>query len=220
MCPRPPCGGVFALTATAQMKDPSTNDPIFNVLQVQLSCQKCKDDGKSASCNHMLHLAPRWQSSERHRRLKTIMQDRPGALPLSLCRRTPAAHRNAPGADLIQSELAGLAFDSLQQAFAAADIERMFAQDPLEEIFGQPVYMVIDPAAGGPQSDYAIVSFTRDRGLVTVRTLKHCGIRRARPPRSRAASATRPASNLRWCACGCRGRSLRCVPRRGRAARF
>ncbi len=31
--------------------------------------------------------------------------------------------------DLIQSELAGLAFDSLQQAFAVADIERMFAQE-------------------------------------------------------------------------------------------
>eukprot|EP00961_Rhodomonas_salina_P023062 309155-Rhodomonas_salina.1 len=57
--------------------------------------------------------------------------------------------------DLIQSELAGLAFDSLQQAFAAADIERMFAQECPEPEFAQPVYVVIDPAAGGPQSEYA-----------------------------------------------------------------
>lgn len=42
----------------------------------------------------MLHLVPRWQSSDRHVKLKTIMQDRP---------------------DLIESELSGLAFDSNQQ---------------------------------------------------------------------------------------------------------
>ena len=81
------------------------NNSIFTILQIQLACPKCIEDGRSESCVHMLHLAPRWQSTERHRRLKTIMQDRP---------------------DLIQSELAGLAFDSLQQAFAAADVEVLF----------------------------------------------------------------------------------------------
>ena len=89
--------------------------------------------------------------------------------------------------DLIQSELSGLAFDSLQQAFASADIERMFAQEcpdvayeqvpvlpragaglRLLTLREQDVYMVIDPAAGGPQSDYAIVTFTRHKGLITV----------------------------------------------------
>ncbi len=35
----------------------------------------------------------------------------------------------------------------------------------------QDLYMVIDPAAGGPQSEYAIVTFTRQKGLITVRTL-------------------------------------------------
>ena len=53
-----------------------------------------------AECVHMLHLVPVWQSEERHRKLKIMMQDRP---------------------DLIQSELAGLAFDSLQQVFRKAD---------------------------------------------------------------------------------------------------
>ena len=72
--------------------------------------------------------------------------------------------------DLIQSELAGLAFDSLQQAFAGADIERMFSQECPEELFGQELYTVIDPAAGGPHSEYAVLSFTRHKGLVTVRT--------------------------------------------------
>lgn len=139
-------------TRLMKMKDGTTGDPVFNCLQIELSCQKCKDEGKSAECVHLLHLAPRWQSTERHRRLKKIMEDRP---------------------DLIQSELAGLAFDSLQQAFAAADIERMFSQQPPDEKFGQTIFVVIDPAAGGPQSDYALVSFTRDRGIITVCVCMH-----------------------------------------------
>lgn len=56
-------------------------------------------------CVHMLHLVPSWQSGEKHRRLKTIMQDRP---------------------DLIQSELSGLAFEALQQAFRAVDVDNAF----------------------------------------------------------------------------------------------
>jgi hypothetical protein len=43
------------------------------------------------------------------------------------------------------------------------------------------VFVVIDPAAGGPQSDYAIVSIVRERGNVTV--LER--LRRARPPARR-----------------------------------
>ena len=76
----------------------------------------------------MLHLVPRWQSSERHIRLKTIMQDRP---------------------DLIESELSGLAFDSLQCVFRPKDIASMFEQAPLPPIFSETIYIIIDPAAGG-----------------------------------------------------------------------
>ena len=70
--------------------------------------------------------------------------------------------------DLIQSELAGLAFDSLQQVFRKCDIEIAFALPPLESTLNSTVWLVIDPAAGGPQSDYAMVSITRTRGVVTV----------------------------------------------------
>lgn len=71
--------------------------------------------------------------------------------------------------DLIKSELAGLAFDSLQQVFRKADIERMFNSDALALVQDQTVWIVIDPAAGGPSSDYAVVSVVRQRGTVTVR---------------------------------------------------
>lgn len=176
-----------------KMKDGTTGDPVFTCLQIELSCQKCKDDGKSHECQHLLHLVPRWQSSDKHRRLKKVMEDRP---------------------DLIQSELAGLAFDSLQQAFAAADIDRMFAQQPPDEKFGQPLFIVIDPAAGGPQSDYAIVSFTRDRGIITALPpalpMRSC-IRSGGPPRGRGGCAPRSRATLGW-----RGGARRCRnPRRG-----
>lgn len=101
---------------------------------------------------HLLHLVPRWQNSERHVRLKTIMQDRP---------------------DLIQSELAGLAFDSLQQAFRPVDIERALAPRRMQPETDEMLFVSIDPAAGGPQSDYCVISFVRQQGCVKVRTSAH-----------------------------------------------
>jgi hypothetical protein len=71
--------------------------------------------------------------------------------------------------DLIQSELAGLAFDNLQQVFRKSDIAIAMALTPLPLPDNPFVFIVIDPAAGGPQSDYAMVSICRDRGNVTVR---------------------------------------------------
>jgi hypothetical protein len=120
---------------------------MFRSIQIQLACQPCIENGKVAECTHMLHLVPRWQSSERHIRLKTIMQDRP---------------------DLIESELSGLAFDSLQNCFREKDVSIMFDQASLPPVFGEPIFIVVDPAAGGPQSDYAFISFTRNKGLVQV----------------------------------------------------
>ena len=73
--------------------------------------------------------------------------------------------------DLIQSELAGLAFDSLQQVFRKIDIEFAFSTPPLPTEMDQTVWIVVDPAAGGPSSDFAVLSMSRSRGCVTVRAL-------------------------------------------------
>lgn len=116
-------------------------------LSVELSCEACKEEGKSADCKHMLHLVPNWQSSAKHIRLKTIMQDRP---------------------DLIQSELSGLAFESLQQAFRKIDIDRMDSMRAPDPVMYENIYIFIDPAAGGPQSDYGCLSVTWWRGMITV----------------------------------------------------
>lgn len=120
---------------------------MFAQLQVTLACESCKEDGKAAECKHMLHLVPQWQSSARHERLKAIMSDRP---------------------DLIQSELSGLAFDALQQCFRAADITSVMTMPCPALEWKANVYMVIDPAAGGPQSDFALITFVRHKGMITV----------------------------------------------------
>ena len=92
-------------------------------------------------------LLRRWQSADRHVKLKTIMQDRP---------------------DLIESELSGLAFDSLQQVFKPEHIEVMFKQPIPAPVLNDDVHIFIDPAAGGPYSDYAVLSVTRQKGMITV----------------------------------------------------
>ena len=160
-------------TRLIKMKDPTTLEPMFSTFCVELACSECKEAGKQVQCKvkiliyesrvisnpslisslfpvnvqHMLHLVPAWQSSQKHVRLKTIMQDRP---------------------NLIQSELSGLAFDSLQQAFRKADLDKMvLITCPPRQLY-EHIFIFIDPAAGGPSSDYAILSVTRWRGLVTV----------------------------------------------------
>jgi hypothetical protein len=139
-------------TRLIQMVDPATERPLFAIRCIELCCDRCKEEGKQAECVHMLHLVPMWQSEERHRKLKIMMQDRP---------------------DLIQSELAGLAFDSLQQVFRKSDIAIAMSLKPLPTENNPTIFMVIDPAAGGPQSDYAIVSILRHRGSITVRLSTH-----------------------------------------------
>ena len=149
-------------TRLIQMVDPATERPLFAIRCIELCCERCKADGKQTECVHMLHLVPMWQSEERHRKLKIMMQDRP---------------------DLIQSELAGLAFDSLQQVFRKSDIAIAMALKPLPLPDNPFVFIVIDPAAGGPQSDYAVVSIVRERGNVTVSRARSRA--RARSRRSR-----------------------------------
>jgi len=94
--------------------------------------------------------------------------------------------------DLIQSELSGVAFDSMQQAFRACDVDYMFKshlQQPernessaprLENIatffameaprdqIAPDIFVFVDPAAGGPQSDYAIITVLRSHGVMQV----------------------------------------------------
>ena len=61
-------------TRLIKMVDPATDRPLFTTRCIELCCEKCKEDGKAHECVHMLHLVPAWQSQERHRKLKIMMQ--------------------------------------------------------------------------------------------------------------------------------------------------
>ena len=80
-------------------------------------------------------------------KLKTVMEDR---------------------GDLINSELMGMAFDSCQAAFKSSFLDIMFNQTPPDPVMSEPIHIFVDPAAGGPGSDYAFVSITRFKGMITV----------------------------------------------------
>lgn len=114
-------------TRLFKMKDKATLRPMFHSIQIQLACAACIADGKTAQCQHMLHLMPRWQSSERMIRLQTIMEDRP---------------------DLVESELSGVAANTLQSAFRTSDVDQMFDQPNTAPHHAEPIFLVIDPAAG------------------------------------------------------------------------
>ena len=49
------------------------NDTHTNT-HTELACEACKEAGKAHECVHLLHLVPSWQSAERHRKLKIMMQ--------------------------------------------------------------------------------------------------------------------------------------------------
>lgn len=128
--------------------DPLTSQPLFRAIQIQLACQACQDAEKSFSCMHMQHLIPRWQDQDKHRRLKTIMSDRP---------------------DLIESELGGVAFSSCDQCFRQVDLKRMFESSIRLDIqWGVRFFVTIDPTAGGEHSDFAVVSFIYEHGVYQV----------------------------------------------------
>jgi len=71
--------------------------------------------------------------------------------------------------DLINSEMGGVAFNSIDACFKQNDLKRMFNQSiqitiPTGNIF----FVTVDPAAGGENSDFAVVSFTMLHGVYKV----------------------------------------------------
>jgi len=128
--------------------DPVTQQPLFKSVQIQLACQKCIDAERGHECTHNMHLIPAWHTEDKHDRLKIIMSERP---------------------DLINSEMSGVAFSSVDQAFRQCDLKRMFSSCPPIELPVNPQLMVcIDPCAGGQFSDFALVSLVYENGIFQV----------------------------------------------------
>jgi len=71
--------------------------------------------------------------------------------------------------DLINSEMGGVAFNSIDACFKQVDLKRMFNQIIHITIpTGNAFFVTVDPAAGGENSDFAVVSFTMLHGVYKV----------------------------------------------------
>ena len=131
--------------------DPVSNTPLFKSVQIQLACQACIDAERGHECTHNMHLIPAWHTQEKHDRLRTIMSDRP---------------------DLINSEMSGVAFSSVDQCFRPPDLKRMFLTPcPIYIPVGTQLITCIDPCAGGEHSDFALVTMVHENGIFQVRKL-------------------------------------------------
>ena len=137
-----------------KMVDPDTDRPLFQTRCIELACEACIADGKGHECVHRLHLVPQWQSAERYRKLRVMMQDRPDLIQryakhtcmvfihVSLLCLDSYIKKLAT-----RSELAGLAFDSLQQVFRKGDIKIALSISPLAFVDHQTVFLIIDPVS-------------------------------------------------------------------------
>jgi hypothetical protein len=62
----------------------------------------------------------------------------------------------------------GLAFDALQQCFRTANIDGLMTMPTQPMEWKQDIFIIIDPTAGGQQSDFALLSMTRNKGIIMV----------------------------------------------------
>ena len=65
--------------------------------------------------------------------------------------------------------MGGVAFSSIDQCFKQALLKKMFESEiPLTIEFSTQFFVTVDPAAGGENSDFALVSFTVSCGVYKV----------------------------------------------------
>jgi len=61
-------------TKLMNMRDPDTGDPLFLLVDMELSCARCKKRDP-LKCTHRLKLLPPWKSEDKNKIMKVIMQD-------------------------------------------------------------------------------------------------------------------------------------------------
>lgn len=86
-----------------------------------------------------------------------MMQDRPDLIQrcVHVCRVFIKLRRTHP-THAVRSELAGLAFDSLQQVFRKGDIKIALSLSPLAFVDHQTVFVIIDPVIALCASAHAL----------------------------------------------------------------
>lgn len=138
--------------------------PFFNVVQLDLSCTKCKEAG-DINCKHRAHLRPPWKTQERHDRTLKLMESQP---------------------ELQKREVMGSIVDSQNAVFSAQDVSSMLDRpdEVGEHFYPEHVFTAVDPTGGGG-SDFAMITMYMDkfnhwvvRGAPLIRLLSLCCVAR------------------------------------------
>lgn len=129
-----------------QCVHPVTKLPLFETHWFTLICDACKASDEPWKCVHRLNEIPRWQSSDKHEMLKTLLGDH---------------------TDLLQRESMGLCVDDIHRAFTSKSLDAFDARPRTLVCPATVIFTSIDPSGGGP-SHYAVVSTKVVNGITTV----------------------------------------------------
>jgi hypothetical protein len=127
-------------------------NPLLNTVDLKMCCDACIRRGLELSCKHMLGQLPHWQQRGRHDTIQRLMATEP---------------------DTFMVEMRGVVMDGLSQPAFDATAMRNLMTDPTfvwrhDGSTISHIFVALDPAAGGEQSEYAVVSafYTVDDKLV------------------------------------------------------
>ena len=115
---------------------------LFNVLNLRMVCNACQRRGAELTCAHMLGQLPRWQSRGRHDFIQRVMSTEE---------------------DTFLVEMRGVVADGMKQPAFDVNAVNDLMTNP-EMVFTpsgadiKHLFVALDPAAGGEQSEYAVVS--------------------------------------------------------------
>lgn len=129
-------------------------DPIFHVLLQTLACNACTLTGKAISCRHMETKRNDWKSAERFDMVRRLIDD------------TESTER----------ELLGIVVDASDRPFPPDRVRSLADRRPID-LSGNAcavLYVVIDPAAGGTQSWFAVATFAVTPTRVVVIAMDVC----------------------------------------------
>ena len=128
-------GGEDSYLADMFDRKDEKGNPIFEVLDFAHACRECSENGKAPDCTHVRKRLPPWKSNARLKRSKYWIQD----------------------STVNQRENMGLRVTSQQCMYKRALVAALFTRRLKPRSF-DIISIGIDPAGGGPQSDFVIMS--------------------------------------------------------------
>jgi hypothetical protein len=140
-------------TFLMDLKNPTTNAPLFKTIRIGLACEKCVAAGTGAQCNHNRGVVPPWKSLQRQDLMRTIME---------------------ADSNLFMRENMGMLCSNTQFLFMPKLVNQFHSASPRQrKRRPHVVFVCIDPSGGGTQSDYAICSICVEDGHHHVIGLDH-----------------------------------------------